>query len=220
MRGKGFTLIELLVVIAIIAILMGLLFPAVQRGLARARSAACSGQLRQIGQAFYLYSSSHESFPPPAGHVAPGKLPTPSFWYNSLGPYLGVGWRQGSGPNPGDQAFAGTVLSCPAYNRKRLGYAYNEFIPPSDRAAWIPKVTPAKWMGSEVTYPSDRLLAGDATTWFTGGPDMITYGGTSHLDWLRHGDGGNLLFMDGRVGMCDKAFISTNRMILFFFDVL
>lgn len=220
MRTKGFTLIELLVVIAIIAVLMGLLFPAVQGGLVRARSAACMGQLRQIGQAFSLYASTHESFPPPAGHVAPGTMPTPSFWYNSLGPYLGAKWDRGSGPTPGASDFAGSILACPAYDRKRLGYAYNEFIPPSHRVTWVPKVTPVKWTDSKVTKPSDRLLVGDATAWFTGGPDMITFGDTSHLDWFRHGSGGNLLFMDGRVALRDKASISTNRMILFFFDVL
>jgi prepilin-type N-terminal cleavage/methylation domain-containing protein/prepilin-type processing-associated H-X9-DG protein len=218
-RSKGFTLIELLVVIAIIALLLTLVVPTVRDALERARTAACSSQLRQVGVALFTYASTHHTLPPPAGHVD-GGLPTPSFWYSSLGPYLGLDWDQGSGPTPGQLAFGNTGLSCPAYGGKRLGYAYNEFLPPSHRSLWVPKVTPAKWMMDRATRPSERLLVGDATMWFTGGPDLITYSETSHLDWFRHGEGANLLFLDGHVQRHDKIFITDNRLTLFFFDVL
>jgi prepilin-type N-terminal cleavage/methylation domain-containing protein len=86
----GFTLIELLVMVAVMAILAALLLPALARAKDKARSAQCTGNLRQWGLAMRMYADDNGDYLPRRGQGVQvlNLITRPSDWFNALPPYF------------------------------------------------------------------------------------------------------------------------------------
>ncbi len=118
MKRRFFTLIELLVVIAIIAILAGMLLPALNAAREKARGIKCAGNLKQHGTAVFTYSADNADYliPYQIQHGSENKY---TYWPTIMKPYLNVKYVKKGGTD--EEINASRIFVCPS-NHKVISF--------------------------------------------------------------------------------------------------
>jgi len=203
-KPKAFTLVELLVVIGIIAVLIGILLPALSRAREKAKTVQCATQLRQLGIGLQVYSVNSRGVLPAwsstqiAGGNGTGRDSQGEGWTEMLQPYF--------------SKVTDRVYQCPMFNfTERINYFMS--------ARWSSKLGRKTIKFSEIKKQSEFIVSGDCTQkffypqpWGTNGMaeddcdkddatwKCIVFAGEA--DGINvHRTGNNVLFADGHVDL-------------------
>jgi prepilin-type N-terminal cleavage/methylation domain-containing protein len=159
MRYRGFTLVELMVVVAIVALLLGVLVPALSRARESAELVTCGASLRSVGQAVYSYANDHRNTIP----FGPRALPATSTNFYPITGFVTSLLSLESGEPVGlgllledylaDQP---EVLFCPGADSDQISRAQLQYVGSSQAQS-------SYWYrhGSAVKYLADPVFGGE-----------------------------------------------------------
>lgn len=212
-----FTLIELLVTVAVIAILAGMLLPALNSARSKARQISCTSNLKQLGLGTTQYANDNADYPGPSrGKNGSLSEPLPGWWSMMIGPYVGVKLKNET--DYYNKSLYTGAFRCPIFDattvlsklnrnvtnetRLAIGYGWNAYMNDYYQAA-----SPTATRLTDIKAPSQKVFLGDTTDWIgsanhTAGLHTLKGNSTYSLDSAnppignRHSMGINMLHAD------------------------
>lgn len=208
-KRPAFTLVELLVVIGIIALLIGILLPALSAARRQASSVACLSNLRTLGQAFSMYVPENKGrFPQPFqdNDIPNATVRNQVMWFNALDMYLNRNFKFGSAATDRNYTFVKQDPVYPSFgedtgttggNGSRT-YKMNEYFgdPAGGKVLWT--------VAARLNRPAELVLmfdgiSRDCVEVIPAASNFVTaFSGNEGFVGLRHGrnDTANVLFAD------------------------